>query len=73
MSLDDLRSAARRGALRCAFGSGTAARLALIRAIGTLQGEIEVADNGQAQKLATQLKAAQEGSSPDRGEWRVAA
>lgn len=71
VSLEELRAAARNGQLGCAFGSGTAARIAVIRQIGTPTGDIPVPDNGLPQRLAMQLKAVQEGGVPDFPQWRV--
>jgi branched-chain amino acid aminotransferase len=72
LNLEGLQLAARRGELACAFGTGTAARLASIRDIGTPQGNIELPDSDLPQKLAARLKQLQEGSSTEHPRWRIA-
>jgi len=72
ISLEELRAAAQRGEAGGAFGCGTASRIVLIREIGTPQGDIALPDNGLPQKLATRLKALQEGGGAEFPQWRVA-
>jgi branched-chain amino acid aminotransferase len=71
IDLDMLESAARRGALRSIFASGTAARIARITEIGTPSQTIKAGDGTLPDQLAMRLKAIQEGATEQYAGWRV--
>lgn len=71
LSLDELAAAQARGKLGTAFGCGTAARLVQIDEIGNEAQCIRFGDPTAAQKLATALKSAQEGSGAAYTAWRL--
>jgi branched-chain amino acid aminotransferase len=61
----------RAGRLGCAFGVGTAARLARISEIGHAQDLIRFRDHGRGEHLRRLLKTVQEGRSEAHSDWRV--
>lgn len=72
ISLADLQAAAKRGALSEAFGTGTAAIVAPIAAIGTEAGTIELKAPGEvATTLRSGLEAIQQGLAEDPLGFRV--
>ena len=71
ISLETLRLAAQSGELMCAFGCGTAARIAQISEIGGPYFQIKLPHSELPQRLSSALKALQEGSVQAHPQWRV--
>lgn len=71
LRLVELASLERAGRLGCAFGVGTAARLARISEIGHVGSTIRFRDHGRCEHLWRALKQVQEGLTPQHPEWRM--
>jgi branched-chain amino acid aminotransferase len=69
LALDSLAQAEIAGTLGAAFGTGTAARIARITAIGDGQREIRFRETGLVETLHAALKHAQESRAADRRGW----
>jgi branched-chain amino acid aminotransferase len=72
LSTDELREAHRRGELREAFGTGTAAVISPVGAFGFADGELEVGGGGMgelSQRLYEAITGIQFGNVPDRFGW----
>jgi branched-chain amino acid aminotransferase len=72
LSVDELREAYRRGELREAFGTGTAAVISPVGAFGFADGEIQVGDGGVGElsrRLYDAITGIQFGGVPDRYGW----
>jgi len=74
VTIDDVRAAQERGDLREVFGTGTAAVVSPVGALGFEDGDLQVAD-GEPGELSTRLRerltAIQRGRVPDPGRWMV--
>ena len=69
LARDSLAQAETGGTLGAAFGTGTAARIARITAIGDGQREIRFRETGVVETLHAALKRAQESRADDRRGW----
>ena len=71
LRLVELASLERAGRLGCAFGVGTAARVARISEIGHANSVIRFRDHGRCEHLRRLLRSVQEGLAPQHPEWRM--
>lgn len=69
ITLNALRAGAQAGTLGAAFGTGTAARVVLIDAIGTADGDLWFGDSDLAAQVSRALKQIQEGSDRRYAHW----
>lgn len=72
LSIDELREAHKKGELREVFGTGTAAVISPVGALGFEEGELKIGDGKvgpMSQKLFDALTGIQYGTQPDRHGW----